>query len=82
MNATAIMKTSIMEELSRVPEARLADIKNYLDTLLQQAEVQTPRKLSLAGMWENAGFEKIPDLEGEVRLIRRELQEKILYRAI
>ena len=82
MNGTAIMKTSIMDELSLVPEARLADIKNYLDSLLRQAEVQRPRKQSLAGMWANAGFEKIADLEGEVRQMQRETQDQILKKAV
>ena len=33
------------------------------------------------GIWEDAGFEKMPDLEQDIREARQELQEKILERA-
>jgi hypothetical protein len=65
MNTAAIKRMTIIQELSRIPETRLDTVKTYLDTLLM--DIQTPplKNQSLKGIWKDAGFEKLADLEGE-----------------
>ena len=78
MNAIAIKKMTIIQELSRIPETSLDRVKLYLDTLLQDIQVSSPTNQSLKGIWKNAGFEKIVNLEEDIRQTRHELQDAIL----
>jgi hypothetical protein len=78
MNATAIKKMAIIEELSRLPETRLDTVKNYLDTLLMDVQALPPTNQSLKGIWKDAGFENLANLEEELSTVRQELQEAIL----
>lgn len=82
MNTAAIKKTTIIQELSRIPETSLDTVKSYLDTLLKDIQVPPPTNQSLKGIWQDAGFEKISNLEDELRTIRQELQNAILTRRV
>jgi hypothetical protein len=50
---------------------------NTIKTTGKQKEPKT-----LAGIWKNKGFEKIKDLDGEIRNLRKELGNQILERHI
>ena len=80
MNTIAITKSTIIQELSHIPETSLATVKNYLDALLKNAQTTSPMNQSLKGIWKDAGFEKIVNLEHELHEIRQELQETMLQR--
>ncbi|GAK53144.1 hypothetical protein U14_04404 [Candidatus Moduliflexus flocculans] len=81
MNTAAIAKSEIIQELSRIPEEELYIVKRYIDSILEKY----PKPLSdqsLKGIWKDVGFEKLIDLEKDVRDVRRELQEIILNRTV
>ena len=80
MNTIAITKSTIIQELSRIPDNRLNNVKNYLDTLLTDLYTSPPKNQSLKGIWKDAGFENMFDLEGKLHQIRQELQHMILQR--
>jgi hypothetical protein len=70
MNTTAIKKMMIIQELSRIPDARLDSVKHYLDNVLREAQRPDPKNQSLQGIWKDAGFEKIVNLDEEIRSVR------------
>ncbi len=82
MNTVAIKKMTIIHELSRIPETSLDRVKRYLDSVLQDIQVSVPTNQSLKGIWKDAGFEKIVNVEEDIRNIRHELQETILTRQV
>ncbi len=82
MSTTAIAKMAIMNELSRIPEANLEAVKNFIDSLLVSVQAPQPTRQNLKGIWKDTGFDKISDLTGELRTIRHELQDSILQREI
>ena len=82
MNTAAIKKITIIQDLSRIPETSLDTVKSYLDTLLKDIQIPSPTNQSLKGIWQDAGFEKISNLEDELRTVRQELQGAILTRKV
>jgi hypothetical protein len=82
MNTIAMTKSTIIQEVSHIPDTSLATVKNYLDALVKRAQTSSPKNQSLQGIWKDAGFEKIGNLEHELHEIRQELQNAILQRQI
>ena len=82
MDAVAANKIDILKKLSRVPDGSLEKVRDYLDALLADVEKEPHGEKSLKGIWEGSGFEKLIDLEAEVKKVRKELQEDILNRAL
>ena len=82
MNTIAMAKSTIIQEVSRIPDTSLATVKNYLDTLVKHAQTSSLKNQSLQGIWKDAGFEKIGNLEHELHEIRQELQNSILQRRL
>ncbi len=59
MNTMAVKKSSIIQDLSRVPESNLAALEQYLDGLLRSEQVMRKNEDSLRGIWKGKGFERI-----------------------
>jgi hypothetical protein len=82
MNTAAMKKVTIMHELSRVPDTHLDTVMTYLETLLNDIPIPSSQNQSLKGIWGDAGFEKITNLEQELYTVRQELQSAILKRTL
>lgn len=82
MNTIAMTKSTIIQEVSRIPDTSLATVKNYLDALVKRGQISFPKNQSLQGIWKDAGFEKIGNLEHELHEVRQELQNSILQRRL
>ena len=80
MNTTAIKKVEIINALSLVPGSSLEKIKAYIDTFVTESEKSKQHKHSLKGIWKDKGFEKITDLDAELKETRRQLGNSILER--
>ncbi|MGH7493802.1 MAG: hypothetical protein ACREOO_15600 [bacterium] len=78
MNTAAIKKTEIVRELSRVPEHKLDSVRMYIDAILAESKRLAKSNRSLKGIWSNRGFEKIVDLEAELREARKQTSDVIL----
>jgi len=80
MNAIAIRKMKLIQNISRLPEPKIAEVDSFIQKILSQLEVKKPEPINLKGIWKNKGFEKIADLEAEIKIARKELNEAILTR--
>ena len=78
MQSTAIKKMELIQQISQLPEQKLGEVETFLKRILSQLKVESPKPISLKGIWKNKGFEKISDLESEIKLIRSELSDSIL----
>ncbi|MCI5146801.1 MAG: hypothetical protein D3923_15070 [Candidatus Electrothrix sp. AR3] len=68
MNTTAMKKIEIVNALSRVPGSSLDKIKAYIDTFVAEPNKSTQPESSLKGICKDKGFERITDLDAELRL--------------
>jgi hypothetical protein len=80
MNTTAIKKIEIVNALSRVPVSSLDKIKAYIDTFVAAPDKPTQSNFSLKGIWKDKGFEKVHDLDAELKEARQQLGNSILAR--
>ncbi len=77
MESTAIKKLELIQKITKLPEKKLGEVETLLKRLLSK-EVEPQKPISLKGIWKNKGFEKISDLESELKSIRGELSDSIV----
>lgn len=80
MNTAAIKKMGIVRALSLLPEHKLDSVLMYIDAILTESQRISKSSRTLKGIWSNKGFEKIANLEGELKEARKELSEATLTR--
>lgn len=81
MQTAAVKKMELINKIAKLPEQKISEVDSFIQKLLAQLEFKKPEPISLKGIWKNKGFEKITDLEGEIKNIRQELNDSILKRA-
>ena len=80
MSSRAIELTEIKRDLAKLPESKLAEVHDYIRQRIPNSNGDERNIKSLEGIWEGLGWEKIEDLEGELRQIRKENAAQILKR--
>ena len=81
MQTAAVKKMQLINKIAKLPEQKISEVDSFIQRLLAQLEFKKPEPISLKGIWKNKGFEKIADLEGELKTIRQELNDSILKKA-
>jgi hypothetical protein len=79
MNLLALKQLEIIRKIEQLPNSALAPLNRYLDQFWQRPP---PVPRSLKGIWKHQGFERIHDLEGELKTLRAELNANILKREL
>ncbi len=72
----------IIHKMAKLSEQQINKLDNYVHNLFLQSKLNEPKPVSLKGIWKNTGFEKINDLDSELKSIRQELSDSILNKAI
>jgi len=67
-----------MDKISDIPDDRIKEVQAFVDFILSQSNTIPTKRDSLHRIWKNKDLEKITDLEGELKAIRREMTESIL----
>jgi hypothetical protein len=80
MTPRAIELTEIKRDLANLPADKLAKVREYVRKLLPTPRPAKQAVQPLRGIWKGLGWEKIDDLEEEIRKLRRESSEHILKR--
>jgi hypothetical protein len=75
-----LTKEHIVKQLAFVPQERLPEIDLFIQFILFQTQSKpvSNEPKTLAGIWQNIGFENLIDLDSEVNNMRTELGTKIL----
>lgn len=72
MNEMQLKKIKIISNLSMVPVNRLEEVQRFIEYILYTTRAQKKKPISVRGIWENKGFEKI-DIEKELKTIRQNI---------
>ena len=78
MNKRAIELTEIKHDLAMLPPDKLSEAKDFVRRLLPNPRFSGPEASSLKGIWKDQGWEKLTDLEEEIRALREETGKQIL----
>ena len=78
MNTSTAKLAEIHKELTMLPDDKLDEVKNYIESILSQNKSKKKTVVQFKGIWANKGFEKINNIEKEVQTNRNELSESIL----
>ena len=71
-------RLDIQRNLERLPPEKLRSVEDYIAFLLSSsADEPAPAVVSLEGIWEGLGFEKIEPLEEAVRSVRSEASKTL-----
>jgi hypothetical protein len=83
MNSSAMKRIEIAKDLSFIPDNQIDHVKTFIEFLLFRIGKTTKKNThSLQGIWKDKGFEKIVDLESEIKTIRKELNDSILNKKV
>ena len=80
MNTSALKRIDLIQELFQIPEKKIDKVLHYLDSLHPGNGIK--KRKSLNGIWKDKGFEKISDIEKEIRKVRKTFQNSILNKTI
>lgn len=73
-----LIEEKIKWDLSYLSDQKLREIKNYIDSILEKDREKNKKIVKMKGEWKNLGFEKLENLEEEIRKIRKELEKHII----
>lgn len=63
METSELLKLKIKKNISRIPHDRLETVNDFISFLLSKSHVQDLKPIKLQGIWKQAGFDRITDLE-------------------
>ncbi len=79
MDATKI-KEKIKININKMPEEYLTDIDNYIEYILFKNSKRNEISEKFEGIWKDIGFEKIIDIDNEIRNIRNKSHADLINR--
>jgi hypothetical protein len=82
METDILKKVQLQNELNLLPSSKLDDVLKFIESLLSKSDIKKAEPRNLCGIWKNKGFEKVADLENEIKEIRHELSDSILNKKI
>lgn len=81
MNNEVITINKIKQKLYKIPPDKLQGIDDFIDFVLNKMRSRPSKRIEkLEGIWEELGFERILDLDGSIREIRRDSEKSFLDR--
>ena len=82
MHTAEIKKMELINKIAKLPEKKIYEVDSYIQKILLQLKFEKPKPVSLKGIWKNKGFEKITNLDAEIKKNRDELNDSILKKAL
>ena len=81
MKEREVTLTMVKQKVFELPEDQLQEVYDFLDFIVMKAKTtQTKRVKKLEGIWEGIGFERISNLEQDIRDIRRDSEQALIQR--
>ncbi len=80
MQSTKIRKMELIDKINKIPVEKLDEIEISLKNIISQFNLAPSEPVNLKGIWKNKGFEKISNLESELKCIKSDLNNSILNR--
>jgi len=70
----------IRRNLTKIPADKLLEVNNFIEFILSGKKKKIRNIIKFEGIWEDIGFEKITDLETEIRKLREGSTKSLLKR--
>ncbi|GEM_PF-671340 len=71
----------VKQNLLKIPKAKLAELNDFIESILMKTNSCKSKRIGkLEGIWQGLGFEKIPDLDKNIRDIRNESENLLAER--
>ena len=81
MEKSEVTILKIKKNIKKIPPAKLDEVNNYIEFILSKLQIKSSKRIiKLEGIWKGLGFEKIDDLESDIRKLRVESSLKIADR--
>jgi len=80
MRESKIDLKKIRRNLTKIPADKLLEINNFIEFILSGKKKKLKNIVKFEGIWEGIGFEKITDLEAEIRKLREGSTKSLLKR--
>ena len=71
---------NIRRNLVKIPADKLLEVNDFIEFILSGSVKKPKNIVKFEGIWEGIGFEKITDLEEEIRRLREESTKSLLKR--
>ena len=83
MDDYILTQQNILQNLKYLPKNKLKEVDDFIQFLVFKSKTKVKEKSeSLAGIWENIGFEKLVDIDAEIIKMRKELSKNVLNKEI
>ena len=82
MDAIKIAKVELKNRISSIPDEKFKKVSESINSIIANSETMPKQPISLTGIWKGKGFEKLADLQSEIKKVRKEVQNSILQRKI
>lgn len=82
MQTDAFKITDIYKELSRLPNDKLNEVRDFIEFVLSRQQCRKKKIAQLRGIWAGKGFERIGNLEKELKAIQKDFTKSIFKRNI
>jgi len=82
MQSRAMKKIEINKKLSLISEDKIDEVTDFIEFILLKSKAQKRSSVRLRGVWKNKAFDKIKDMESELKEIKKNLTDSILNRNI
>jgi len=81
MNESAtVSRHKIRWNLNKIPPNILNEVNDFMEFLLEKYTPQERKIFKFEGVWQDLGFEKLTDLESQVRELREDANNSLLNR--
>lgn len=82
METSVMTLNKIKSRLAQVPTEKLTEIYDFVEFILRKSRPKSQRRniAKLEGIWKGQGFEKIDNLETEIRSIRQNSDQSMSER--
>lgn len=78
MEQINLKKIKLLDKLKLIPDNKLDEIIDYIEFILSKFNISKKESNTLEGIWKNIGFEKINNLEKEIKNVRKEMSDSML----
>ncbi len=82
MHTTAIKRVEMMHKILKIPDQNLDAIECYLNELSTEENREKMKSINLKGIWKKTKFDKIANLDSEIKKTRVELNNLILKKSV
>ena len=82
MHSRAMKRMKINRNLFLIPEEKIDEIADFIEFFLYKSQARKRVPVRLCGIWKDKGFEKIKDIESELKKTRASLTKAILKRDV